>query len=73
MTTEQITNDIFQLEATTTDGVCIMGLAINGKPVSAGQNRDVIVLDKNQHICTDDEMETEQITIQNGLIVRVVK
>ena len=62
-------NDRFQLESTTTNGVCITSLSVDGKQLLVGKNNDKqsFWIDSNQNDCLDDWMGTSQITIQNGL------
>ena len=61
-------NDQFQLEGTTTNGVCITSLTVGGKQLLVGKNndRESFWIDSNQNDCLDDWMGTSQITIQNG-------
>ena len=64
-----IKNDQFQLERTTTDGVCITSLTVNGKQMLVGKNNDLqsFWIDGDDNNCLDDFASTTQITIQNGL------
>ena len=64
-----IKNDQFQLERTTSDGVCITGLTVNGKQMFVGKNNDMesFWIDGDHNNCLDDFTGTTQMTIQNGL------
>ena len=65
-----IKNDQFQFESSSTDGVCITNLLVNGKQMLVGKNKDQpsFWIDGNQNEC-DSFMSTKQIMIQNGRIV----
>ena len=62
-------NDIFQLESTSSDGVCITSLKIDGRQVLVGKNKDMqnFWIDSNDNNCLDNFTGTTQLTIQNGL------
>ena len=72
-----ILNDRFQLQSSTTDGVCIYSLHINGTQILNGRNNNQTAfwLDKNQRNCDyvfDNKqylMITPHITIQNNQVI----
>ena len=71
-----ILNDRFQLQSSTTDGVCIFSLHINGTQILNGRNNNQTAfwLDKEDSRCdkvVDDVqwlMATSDITIQNNQV-----
>ena len=62
-------NDIIQLESTSSDGVCITSLKIDGRQILVGKNKDMqsFWIDSNDNKCLDNFTGTTQLTIQNGL------
>ena len=64
-------DDEFQLQATNDDGVCITSLAINNNQLLVGKDENQESFWMNQKLpkCSNDQMTTSQLTIQNGNIV----
>ena len=62
--------DIFQLERTSNDGVCITSLFVNGEQILVGMNNDMqsFWIDGDQNKCLFDFTGTTEITIQNGTV-----
>ena len=65
-----LSNDKFQLQSSSADGVCITSLSINSKQLFVGKNNNLPIfwIDGNDQYCLDDFMSSSQITIQNGQI-----
>ena len=71
-----ILNDRFQLQSSTTDGVCIFSLHINGTQILNGRNNNqtAFVLDKNSYRCDKVVNDVQllmtgpDITIQNNQV-----
>ena len=65
-----VEQDIFQLESSNNDGVCISHLQINDKLVLVGQNNDQTSfwIDGDSHHCVNDAamMSTMELSIKNG-------
>ena len=66
-----VENDRFQIQSTSTDGVCITGITMNGKEMLVGKLNDKpsFWIDGNQQDCMDDHMATPQITFKNGEVL----
>ena len=66
-----IEEDIFTLEATSTDGVCITSLTVNNEPLLVGENNNLpyFWIDENDKRCEDNYMATDVLKIQNGKVV----
>ena len=68
-----ISDDIFSLSATSTDGVCITSLTVNNEPLLVGINNDLTYfwMDENDLVdrCEDNYMATDVLEIQNGKVV----
>ena len=64
-------NDEFQFEATSIDGVCITSLSVNGKQLLVGKNGDLqsFWMSTNRLKCTGQRMTTSEITIKDGKII----
>ena len=65
-----IENDIFVLDATSRNGVCITSLTVNNEQVLVGGNNDMahFWMDKNDQECSDKHMSTDFLRIQNGRV-----
>ena len=66
-----IENDEFQFQSTSSNGVCITSLNINGKDMVFGpeyQERSSFWIDGNNNVCHRDLTSTSQITFKNGAI-----
>ena len=65
-----VANDRLQLQQTSTDGVCITGLFINGNQLLVGKNDDLqsFWIDGDANDCQDNFLSSTQITIQNGQV-----
>ena len=65
-----VANDKLQLESTSTDGVCITGLFINGIRQLVGRNNNLhsFWIDGDDQYCLDNFMSSTRITIQNGRV-----
>ena len=63
--------DIFELQSTNGDGVCITSLSINKKQLLVGEsnNLESFWIDSDQNYCMDDFMSSSLIKIQNGQII----
>ena len=63
--------DIFELQSTSGDGVCITSLSINKKQLLVGpsNNLESFWIDSDQNYCMDDFMSSSLIKIQNGQII----
>ena len=66
-----VSNDKFQLQSSSGDGVCITSLSININQLFVGKNNNLpsFWIDGNDHYCLDDFMSTSQITIQNEQVI----
>ena len=66
-----IEDDIFSLQATSTDGVCITSLTVNNEQLLVGENNDLVYfwMDENDLRCEDNYMATDVLEIQNGKVV----
>ena len=66
-----VENDKIQLKSTSTDGVCITSLALNGNELLVGKFNDQpsFWIDGDQKNCMDDHMSTPQITFKNGEVL----
>ena len=66
-----VENDKIQLHSTSTDGVCITSLALNGNEMLVGKLDDQpsFWIDGDQKNCMDDHMSTPQITFKNGEVL----
>ena len=66
-----VANDEFQLQSTSTDGVCITSLLINGNPLLVGGSNNLqnFWIDSNELYCLDNFMSSSQITIRNGQVI----
>ena len=66
-----VENDKIQLHSTSTDGVCITSLALNGNEMLVGKFDDQpsFWIDGDQKNCMDDHMSTPQITFKNGEVL----
>ena len=65
-----VANDRLQLQQTSSDGVCITGLFINGSQLLVGKNDDLqsFWIDADELYCHDNFLSSTQITIQNGQV-----
>ena len=65
-----IEDDIFTLEATSTDGVCITSLTVNNEQLLVGEDNDLSYfwMDENDLRCEDNYMATDVLEIQNGKV-----
>ena len=65
-----IENDIFVLDATSKNGVCITSLTVNNEQLLVGENNDMahFWMDKNDQECSDNHMSTQFLKIQNGRV-----
>ena len=63
--------DELQLQATSTDGVCITSLSVNNKQLLVGKNGDLpsFWMSTNRLKCTGQRMTTSEITIKDGKII----
>ena len=63
--------DELQLQATSTDGVCITSLSVNDKQLLVGKNGDLpsFWMSTNRLKCTSQRMTTSEITIKDGKII----
>ena len=61
-------DDIWTLQSTSKDGVCITSLTVNNEQLLVGKNNDQTSfwLDQNDKDCSDEHMSTDVMTIQNG-------
>ena len=66
-----VTNDEFQLQSTSWDGICITSLLINRNPILVGENNNLqsFWIDSDQPYCSDEYMSSSQIMIQNGQVI----
>ena len=66
-----VQNDRFQIQSTTSDGVCITGVTINGKEMLVGKLNDKqsFWIDGDEQDCIDNHMSTPQITFKNGEVL----
>ena len=66
-----VENDRFQIQSTSTNGICITGITINGKQMLVGKLNDKpsFWIDGNQQDCMDNHMSTPQITFKNGEVL----
>ena len=66
-----IENDIFKLDATSTNGVCITSLTVNNEQLLVGENNDhaYFWMDENDLRCEENYMATDVLEIQNGKVV----
>ena len=64
-------SDIFKLQSSNNDGICITSLHINEKQIFVGKNKKQLNfwIDGNQNECSNEFMSTSQITIQNTEII----
>ena len=64
-------NDKIQFYPTSTDGVCITSLSLNGNQVLVGKLNDQpsFWIDGDQENCMDDHLSTPQITFKNGEVL----
>ena len=62
-------NDELKLESTSSDGVCITSLTVDGKQLLVGKNGDMKTfwIDGDQKGCFAEFTSTPQVTIKNGL------
>ena len=65
-----IDDDIWTLQSTSKDGVCITSVTVNNEQLFVGKNNDQAYfwIDENDLDCTDDHMSTDVLTIQNGQV-----
>ena len=63
--------DIFELQSTSGDGVCITSLSFNKKQLLVGESNNLerFWFDSDQNFCMDDFMSSSLIKIQNGQII----
>ena len=63
--------DIFELQSTSIDGVCITSLSINEKQLLVGESNNLqsFWIDSDQNYCLDDFMSSSLIKIQNGKVI----
>ena len=63
--------DIFELQSTSSDGVCFTSLSINEKQLLVGESNNLqsFWIDSDQNYCLDDFMSSSLIKIQNGQII----
>ena len=61
-------DDIWTLQSTSNDGVCITSLIVNNEQLLVGKNNDKAYfwLDENDLDCTDEHMSTDVLSIQNS-------
>ena len=66
-----VENDKIQLQSTSTDGVCITSLSLNGNQMLVGKLNDQssFWIDEDHRNCMDDHMSTPQITFKNGEVL----
>ena len=66
-----VESDKIQLQSTSTDGVCITSLALNGNQMLVGKLNDQpsFWIDGDQKTCMDDHFSTPQITFKNGEVI----
>ena len=66
-----IENDVFEFARTTTDGVCITSLSIDGADVLVGPNNEQpnFWIDGDDNSCTDDFVSTQELIIQNNAVI----
>ena len=64
------TDEEINLQSTSTDGVCITKLTVNGNQIFVGkfQNQPYFWIDGDHNECSDENMSTPYIKLQNGQI-----
>ena len=64
-------NDKIQFQSTSTDGVCITSLSLNGNQMLVGKLDDQpsFWIDGDQKNCMDEHLSTPQITFKNGEVL----
>ena len=62
-----VENDVFKLEKTGSDGICITSLEVNNKIVTVGMSdQPNFWIDGNDHNCGSNHVSTPYISIKNG-------
>ena len=66
-----MTNDRFQLQSTSTDGVCISSFQVNGTQIFVGpeNKQSSFWIDQGQSTCGNQKVATRGLTVQNGQVI----
>ena len=64
-----VESDKIQLQSTSSDGVCITSLSIDGTDILVGPNNNQpnFWFDGDDNMCTDDFVSTQELIIQNNV------